>query len=160
MRRDRGGAVVLTLATLAVLGSMTAVVAKFTVAAPQDVQQQVRQDRLLDGIDTGLAAAVENVRRDAATCHSGTVDIDDIDDLDGPDIRVIVQCMPLGGDRFRLVSTGYVAQPDCSSGDRLSATPALRAEITLRQAARDVKSVRIERQDLDNSTERCEVAPR
>lgn len=158
-RHDGGGAVVLALAAAAVLGGATLVLAKFTFAAPKDVLIQVQQERLVDGIDTGMAAAIENVRKDAASCHAGTVDIDDVDDLDGPDIRVVVSCMPLGGDRYRLVSTGYVAQPGCPSSDRLSATPALQADITLLQVARDARAVRVDRQGLDTTVQPCRPGP-
>lgn len=160
IRQDGGGALALALAGITVLGTATAIVARFTFAAPRDAVVQVQQERLRDGLDTGLAAAIENVRREPATCTARTVDLDDVDGLGGARIRVLVSCVSLGGGRYRFTSTGYLAQPACApSGDELSASPVLRADVTYVQAARDARDARIDRQTLEDGVDRCEEAP-
>jgi hypothetical protein len=159
-RQPVGGALALALAGITVLGTATAIVARFTFAAPRDAVIQVQQERLRDGLDTGLAAAVENVRRDAATCTARTVDLGDVDDLGGVRIRVIVSCADLGGGRYRFTSTGYLAQAECAAGgDQRSAAPVLQADVTYLAASRDARDARIERQTLDDGVTRCEEAP-
>jgi hypothetical protein len=161
VRQDCGGALALAVAVAAVLGSATAVVAGFTVAAPRAEVLQVQQERLRDGLDTALAAAVENVRRDASACTARTVDLGDVEGHGAGRIRVVVSCADLGGGRHRFTATGYLAQPACApSAAELSASPVLRADLTYVQAARDARAARVDRQTLDETANRCTPAPR
>lgn len=158
--QDCGGALALSLAGVAVLGSATALVARFAFAPPRGAVLQVQQERLRDGLDTALAAAVENVRRDASACTARTVDLRDVDGLGGGRIRVVVSCADLGGGRHLFTATGYLAQPACApSGAELSASPVLRADVTYVQAARDARDARVDRQTLDETADGCAPAP-
>lgn len=160
VRQDCGGALALTLAGVAVLGSAAAVVVLFTVGAPRGEALQVQQDRLRDGLDTALAAAVENVRRDASACTARTVDLDDVDGLGGDRIRVVVSCADLGGGRHRFTATGYLAQLACApSGAERSASPVLRADVTYVRAAGAARAARVDRQTLDDTADRCTPPP-
>jgi hypothetical protein len=126
-RRDDGAILLFVLVIVTLLAAATAALAEFGFDSPHAAAAQVTHQRIVNALDDGLQAAVENTRLGAsAPCNGTALSIADVDGPGGssaaspaprPPITATVTCVPPAapGGTYAFIATESIDASTCLS---------------------------------------------